>query len=307
MAHLSASVHDLLTHTLGGLVQLDWNIDEGLWCPYADESQLELALMNLIINARDAMPDGGTIKVSGENRTCDGRSPLGLPRGEYVVLKIEDEGAGIPPELLPQVMEPFFTTKEIGKGTGLGLSMVYGFATQSGGAIRIESEVSVGTRVELWLPRAPASSATAQEQRPLPTAPANQANETHLRILLVDDHAEVRATTAALLADLGHEITQAADGPAILAILELAPTDYDLLISDYAMPVVSGIEVIRRARELCPGLPALIITGYADVESLESRPDDVQVLMKPFDAEQLSAFVQGAALKAAGSAAVAGR
>ena len=306
IAHLSASVHDLLTHTLGGLVQLDWNLDEGLWCPYADESQLELALMNLIINARDAMPDGGTIKVRGENRTCEGAGPLGLPSGEYVVLKIEDEGAGIPPELLPQVMEPFFTTKEIGKGTGLGLSMVYGFASQSGGAIRIDSQLDVGTQVEIWLPRAPESSATMQKQGAVPAILADEANDKCFRILLVDDHAEVRATTAALLADLGHEVTQGADGPAILATLARTPAAYDLLISDYAMPVVSGLEVIRRARELRPGLPALIITGYADVQSLESRPDDVKVLMKPFDAEQLSVTVQGAAREAA-RRAVAGR
>lgn len=306
IAHLSASVHDLLTHTLGGLVQLDWNIDDALWCPYADESQLELALMNLIINARDAMPDGGTIKVSGENRTYEGQGPLGLPPGDYVVLKIEDEGAGIPPELLPQVMEPFFTTKGIGKGTGLGLSMVYGFANQSGGAIRIDSQLEVGTQVEIWLPRAPESSATIREQRSVPADPADEVNDKRFRILLVDDHAEVRATTAALLADLGHEVTQAADGPALLATLAQSAAAYDLLISDYAMPVVSGIEVIRRARELRPGLPALIITGYADIESLDSRPDDVQVLMKPFDAERLSATVQDAARKAALRAA-AGR
>ena len=300
MTRLSDSVRDLLSHTLGGLARLDWKIDqqadEALWSAYADESQLELALMNLIINARDAMPDGGTITVSGENRTCDDRNDLVLPAGEYVVLKVEDDGAGIPPQMIHQVMEPFFTTKEVGKGTGLGLSMVHGFANQSGGAILIESELGRGTTVEIWLPRAAENSATAQDtQRPVPPAPSAGANGVPLRILLVDDHADVRATTAALLADLGHEVTEAGDGPGVLLTLERGPANYDLLISDYAMPVVSGIEVIRRARELCPRLPAIIITGYAEVESIASRPDDVGVLMKPFDQEQLAAYVHSAA------------
>ncbi|MGI9024210.1 MAG: response regulator [Burkholderiaceae bacterium] len=303
IARLSNSVRDLLSHTLGGLARLDWKLDEhlgkALWPPYADESQLELALMNLIINARDAMPDGGTITVSGENKRCVAGNEFVLPAGEYVVLRIEDDGAGIPPELLHQVMEPFFTTKEVGKGTGLGLSMVHGFANQSGGALRIESELGRGTIVELCLPRAAENSATAEDLRrsPLP-APANRGTGTALRILLVDDHEDVRATTAALLADLGHEVTQASDGPGILKTLGLAPSAYDLLISDYAMPVVSGIEVIRRARELRPHLPAIIITGYAEVESIASRPCDVGVLMKPFDQEQLAAYVQSAAPRA---------
>ena len=242
------------------------------------------------------MPNGGTISVSAENRQCEGRTELGLPTGQYVVLRVEDDGTGIPAELLHQVMEPFFTTKEVGKGTGLGLSMVHGFANQSGGALAIESEVGRGTIVKLWLPRAPDIRARAPEASALPILPTN-ATEAPLRILLVDDHAGVRATTAALLADLGHEVIEASDGPAVLEILEHDPTAYDLIISDYAMPVVSGIEVIRKARMLCPGMPALIVTGYAEVETIRSRPDDVPVLMKPFDQKQLSAFVQSATLR----------
>src|SRR5206468_6884358 len=167
IGRLSGSVTDLLAHTLGGLVQLEWRSPARIWRAYADSAQLELALMNLIINARDAMPQGGTILVSGRNARAEADNRLGLPAGDYVVLAVADSGAGIPPEILEQVTEPFFTTKDVGKGTGLGLSMVYGFARQSGGAIDISSEVGRGTNVEIWLPRAP----TARRRRAAPPAP----------------------------------------------------------------------------------------------------------------------------------------
>ncbi len=290
-AELSHTVRELLAHTLGGLVQLEWQADESLWCLYADEAQLELALMNLIINARDAMPDGGTIKVAGENRTLDGDGGLGLKAGDYVVLTVSDTGSGIPPNILEQVMEPFFTTKDVGKGTGLGLSMVYGFAKQSGGAIRIESEVGKGTRVEVWLPRAPEITDRASAR----VYPAHQADGAGparaLRVMLVDDHEGVRATTAAMLEDLGHTVIQAGDGPEMLAQLARDPDAADLVISDYAMPIVSGADVVRRAREIVPDLPAIIITGYADVKSIARRPENVHVLAKPFSADQLRAAI----------------
>jgi PAS domain S-box-containing protein len=287
---LADTVRDLLAHTLGGLVQLEWEPDDSVWCMYADEAQLELALMNLIINARDAMPDGGKVEVTGENRTLEDGTSLGLKSGDYVVLTVRDTGSGIPPDILEQVMEPFFTTKDVGKGTGLGLSMVYGFAKQSGGAIRIESEVGQGTRVEIWLPRAPAvggtaagSNETAEEEGPGPAKA--------LRILLVDDHDGVRATTAAMLEDLGHTVTQSSDGPEMLAQLKADPAAGDLIITDYAMPLVSGTDVIVRARKLVPAMPAIIITGYADVQSIARRPENVQVLAKPFSAEQLRSAI----------------
>jgi PAS domain S-box-containing protein len=287
---LADTVRDLLAHTLGGLVQLEWEPDDKVWCMYADEAQLELALMNLIINARDAMPDGGKVEVAGENRTLEDGTSLGLKSGDYVVLTVRDTGSGIPPDILEQVMEPFFTTKDVGKGTGLGLSMVYGFAKQSGGAIHIESEVGHGTRVEIWLPRAPAVGGTS--------ASLNEAVEDKgsgpakaLRILLVDDHEGVRATTAAMLEDLGHTVTQSSDGPEMLAQLEVDPGAGDLIITDYAMPLVSGTDVIVRARKMVPAMPAIIITGYADVQSIARRPENVQVLAKPFSAEQLRAAI----------------
>jgi len=286
MGRLATTVRELLAHTLGGLVQLDWDRDDSLWCAYADETQLELALMNLIINARDAMPEGGHIKVSGGNVTLKCENELGLSKGDYVVLSVRDEGCGIAPEIIEQVMEPFFTTKDVGKGTGLGLSMVYGFAQQSNGAMRIDSKVGQGTCVEIWLPRAPAS-ADAAEHAP---RDGNLLDNGHrpLRIILADDHAGVRTTTAALLRDLGHDVVEVEDGPALLAQMGEAPDGFDLIVSDYAMPLVSGTDVINGARTLCPEVSCIIITGYADTQSIAHRPDNVQVLSKPFTPQQLT-------------------
>jgi len=289
---LGESVGDLLSHTLGGLVQLDWKLADNLWPAYADASQLELALINLIINARDAMPDGGSITVTGENRALDAGNEAGLLAGDYVLLTVADDGAGIPPELLDQVLEPFFTTKEMGKGTGLGLSMVYGFAQQSGGTLRIDSKIGAGTRVEIWLPRATADAdAQLKEDGKLPQIASPPSA---LRVLLVDDHAGARITTAALLQDMGHQVVEASDGPRMLDLLRAAPDQFDLIISDYAMPLISGSEGIRQAREICADIPAILITGYAEAASISGRPSDVHILLKPFGAEQFTAAIASA-------------
>jgi CheY-like chemotaxis protein len=303
IGELAGTVTDLLAHTLGGLVELDWRIGDDLWCAFADHAQLELALMNLIINARDAMPDGGTIAIGAENRSVAAGQVQGLAAGDYVLLAVADTGCGISPELLEQVMEPFFTTKDVGKGTGLGLSMVYGFAKQSGGAFHISSRVGEGTRAELWLPRAAGDAAGAAAEHKEVQA---QAPVPRLSILLVDDHEGVRETTAALLRDLGHDVAQAADGAELLALLDKEGTRCDLLISDYAMPHVSGAEVIRQAREQRPGLPAIIITGYADAQSISRRPEGVQILAKPFTPAQLGAAIANAVADAKAAGAVGG-
>ena len=287
LAPLSTAVTDLLAHTLGGLVELEWKMDAALWSPFADQSQLELALMNLIINARDSMPDGGRISVEGENLTL-AEPQHGLAAGQYVVLAVADSGCGISPEMLEQVMEPFFTTKEVGKGPGLGLSMVYGFAKQSGGVFRIESSLGVGTRAEIWLPRAPAGLAAGAD---VPRKSSSGYEVRPVRVLLVDDHEAVRTTTAALLRDQGHIVIEANDGPEVLSILESNPDCCELLITDYAMPHVSGAEVIRKVREIRSGLPAIIITGYADAQSISRRPENVAVLAKPFSPEQLQTAI----------------
>ena len=288
---LHKGVDDLLKHTLGGLVELKWQIAEEPWRPYADQSQLELAMMNLVINARDAMPDGGTITIAVENRKLGTDDSLPLPVGEYVLVSVVDAGCGIPPELIEKVLEPFFTTKEIGKGTGLGLSMVYGFAKQSGGTLRLQSKVGKGTRAELWLPRwsGQADSATAHaadSQEPQPHRP--------LRVLLIDDHAEVRGTTAAMLKDLGHDAVEVASGPEAIEVLRNGGPPFDVLITDYAMPKQSGTEVVRLARQTQPDMPAVIITGYADAEAIGGRPTDVGLLMKPFTLAELAGAVHRA-------------
>ena len=285
IGRLSVRVTDLLTHTLGGLVQLDWKTADDIWCAYADETQLELALMNLIINARDSMPDGGAIGVRAENRAVTQRNELGLAPGDYVVLVVEDSGCGIPADILEQVTEPFFTTKDMGKGTGLGLSMVYGFARQSGGALHIRSRVDEGTSVEIWLPR---TDQPAAEKAPGVAAEIEQKESRSLRVLLVDDHDAVRETTAAMLEDLGHKVEAVGDGQSMLRLLESAPDDYDLVVTDYAMPLLSGGEALIRAREIRPDLPGIIISGYADAESIARKPANVEVLTKPFSPRDMS-------------------
>ena len=291
VASLHQGVDDLLKHTLGGLVELDWQIEDEPWCPFADQSQLELAMMNLVINARDAMPNGGTITITVENRTLEADDIVPLPTGHYVVVTVLDAGCGIPAELMEKVLEPFFTTKEIGKGTGLGLSMVYGFAKQSGGTLRLHSKVGEGTRAELWLPRASAEAAS-----PAMGEPDSQElfSKPSLRVLLIDDHAEVRGTTAAMLKDLGHEAVEVASGPEAIELINNGDSRFDVLITDYAMPRQSGTEVVRLARQAHPELPAVIITGYADAEAIGGRPTDVGLLMKPFTLAELSGAVHRA-------------
>jgi len=281
---LSTSVTELLAHTLGGLVRLEWKVEDQVWPVYADPTQLELALMNLIINARDAMPDGGTIRVCAHGRSAARDNALGVAAGDYVVLTVEDEGSGIPPELLERVTEPFFTTKQVGKGTGLGLSMVYGFARQSGGALHIHSEEGKGTSVELWLPRAEAApQALAAAAEP----DGASAHARALHILLVDDNEAVRATTAALLTDLGHSVETAEDGASMLRMLD-RDGSYDLIITDYAMPLMSGGEAMLQARAVKPDIRAIIVSGYADADEIERKPEGVQVLGKPFSPEDMS-------------------
>lgn len=293
VAALASAVSDLLAHTLGGLFELKWNPSNAVWPAFADEAQLELALMNLIINARDAMPQGGTITVAVRNDRIV-HDPGGAKPGDYVVFEVSDQGTGIEPELLERVMEPFFTTKAIGKGTGLGLSTVYGFAQQSGGTIRINSRVGEGTRVQIWLPRAerdaPSPPAVADE------LPGAAGSKLRCSILLVDDHEGVRATTRAMLSDFGHDVITAADGREALKLLDDGEAAIDLLVTDYAMPHISGSELVRRARAKRTQLPAVMITGNADAVELADLPCGVLTLSKPFTPEQLQRAISGVAV-----------
>jgi len=293
VAALKDAMDDLFAHTLGGLVHLEWHIDDA-WCLFADQPQLELALMNLIINARDAMPDGGTIVIAAENRTIDQDDAVGVAAGDYVVLSVADQGCGISAVDLDKVTEPFFTTKEVGKGTGLGLSMVYGFAKQSEGAFRVESELGRGTRAEIWLPRADAAAKPVR-RRGKQMGPSRV--QRALSVLLVDDHDEVRAATAAMLEELGHAVIPAANGIEAVAALTDGAARCDLLITDYAMPNMSGVELIRRARQLRPDLRSLLITGYAEGEAVVGGADEGSVLFKPFTLEALAAAIGRSAVE----------
>ena len=284
---LKEAVSDLLTHTLGGLVNIEWRVDEDVWNAFADQGQLELALVNLIINARDAMPAGGTVTISAANLKAGPESPPGLD-GDYVCLTVADTGTGISAENLEKVMEPFFTTKELGKGSGLGLSMVYGFAKQSNGAFRLRSEAGEGTTAELWLPRAPEGETA--EEKPRPEQRRRRATR-KLDIVLVDDHAEVRSTTAAVLGDMGHKVVEAANGAEALEALKNGKCRCDLLITDYAMPHLSGTDFLRQARQVCPDVPSLIITGYAETDAISDCPDGVEILLKPFTPSALEAAI----------------
>ena len=300
MAVLRETVSNLLTHTLGGLVHIDWRIADGAPPAFADQAQLELALVNLIINARDAMEDGGTVTVSADVQHLNEED--GLPAGEYVRLTVADTGTGIAPDHLEKVLEPFFTTKDVGKGSGLGLPMVYGFARQSNGAFRLTSELGLGTTAELLIPRAPKSAMADLPKAHRVDGQAAPSSQP-LRILLVDDHPEVRTTTAAMLAELGHSVIEAENGKEALLTLGNGEPRCDLVISDYAMPHLSGTEFVRKARELFPDVPAIIITGYAEADAVRDRPDSVEILLKPF--KELT--LQQALARACGQGATAPR
>ena len=280
---MESSVTGLLAHTLGGLVELRWRVPKGVWQAFADPAQLELALMNLIINARDAMDDGGTIVITAENRMVQNSPTDDLKPGHYVVLTVGDTGCGIPAEMIEEVLQPFVTTKEIGKGTGLGLSMVYGFAKQSNGAFRLKSKIGEGTQAEIWLPRAALDERKTAKAAPAPEILASRS----LNVLVVDDHAEVRGATVGMLEELGHTVKQAPLGHEALVVLK-GNGECDLLITDYAMPNMSGTELVREARKLKPGLKSMIITGYAENDALAASVDDIAVLSKPFSLEKLA-------------------
>ncbi|MGO4637831.1 response regulator [Mesorhizobium sp. 2RAF45] len=280
LAALGDTMNGLVAPVLGGLIRFDWQIDDAVWPVHVDAGQLELALMNLVFNARDAMPSGGTITVQAQNHTVGSQSE-DVPAGDYVVVTVKDTGSGIAPDILAKVVEPFFTTKPVGKGTGLGLSTVYGFMKQSGGTLRIESAVDRGTAMQLWLPRSveePASpSLEADIGHTLPDASAGRPS-----ILLIDDSNVLRQLTAESLRQRGFEVTCAGGGAEALAMIERTPGQFDVIVTDFAMPLVTGVDVIRFARNLRSDWPAVIITGYADADDIADRPADVPLLGKPF-------------------------
>ena len=243
-----------------------------------DPNQLEMALLNLAVNARDAMPSGGVLRIALDHRLAS-EGEAGLPAGPYVRLSVEDTGEGMDAETLARAVEPFFSTKGVGKGTGLGLSMVHGLANQSGGAFHLKSQLGVGTRAELWLPTAEGAVAEAA-----PLAPADAA-AAPATILLVDDDVLIAGSTVALLEDLGHKVVEAHSGAEALTIIDGGLTP-DLVITDHAMPGMSGTDLALRLKTQKPELPVLLATGYAELEGEPSI--DLPRLAKPYTQQQLS-------------------
>jgi signal transduction histidine kinase/CheY-like chemotaxis protein len=283
-----SGMSEMLARTLGGGMELRTALADDLWPALIDQTQIEVALLNLVINARDAMGVGGTILVGTRNVRTDQRDfSDDLAPGDYVALSVADSGEGMTAEVLAKAFEPFFTTKEVGKGTGLGLSQVYGLARQSGGTVRIRSKPGAGTEVDIYVPRALGAS---KPEQPQAAGDVGEATVRRGTVLIVDDQEEVREIAAIHLEALGYEIIQAANGRAALDLLEVGGTPVmDVLLVDYAMPGISGAEVIRAARQARPNLPAVLMTGYADADALGEELRHVVLLKKPFRLHELEA------------------
>ncbi|WP_250501334.1 response regulator [Caballeronia sp. GAWG1-5s-s] len=288
VAALLHGIRDIISISLGSTIALSiTTASDDLWTQ-ADANQLELAILNLAINARDAMPNGGRLAIHAEERPSVDET---LAPGRYIVISVTDSGSGIEPGVLSRVFDPFFTTKPVGKGTGLGLSQVYGIARQAGGVARIESEVGKGTTVQVWLPfgaQDPSEGASGADPRDDTATPG--------RILVIEDDEDVRTMIVDCLEALGYQVTQAPDGPSGLARLDADKPD--VMMVDYAMPGMNGIQVLATARESRPDLPVILATGYADVDVTTITDRRFTALRKPFQLEDLARAVR-LALKSA--------
>nr|WP_314444373.1 PAS domain S-box protein [uncultured Sphingomonas sp.] len=282
LARVIGEMSELVDSTSGPRIRVVTDVPSDLPPALADGNQLEMALLNLSVNARDAMPDGGTLTIAARNASEDAGKHLGLARRPHIVLAVTDTGVGMDEATRARAIEPFFSTKGLGKGTGLGLSMVHGLAAQLGGALDIRSAPGMGTTIELWLPLARSSVSEG--------APAIGEVESHGAgtVLLVDDEELVRESTAGMLADLGYRVAEADCGEAALALVDegLRP---NLLVTDQLMPGLSGTDLAVRLRERFAGLPVLVVSGYADLESLSPA---FPHLSKPFRQAELSAALE---------------
>jgi signal transduction histidine kinase len=276
----------ILKQTIGPSIHLVIHTAPDLRPAWVDPNQLGLAILNLALNARDAMPGGGRLQIACENRRTDaGQVPGNLAIGEYVIVSVSDTGTGMSEAILAHAFEPFFTTKDAGRGSGLGLSMVQGFAAQSGGAARIVSSLGTGTTVELWLPQAENPSTESDSMKPRESALEHPG----ARILVCDDDGDVRSLVGSFLRDIGYTVWEANNPALALQILQ-RERPIDLLVVDYAMPEMNGAAVIDRARAYQPGLKTLLITGYS--EALRSNGvSGSPVLPKPFRTAELSTLI----------------
>ena len=281
---LCRGMTDLINRSLGPSISVETRFPLSLDAVNADINQLEMALLNLVVNARDAMPHGGRITIAAEERVVGHGGKDGLDAGRYVSLSVTDNGEGMDGETLSKAMEPFFTTKGVGKGTGLGLSMVHGLAEQSGGRFFLESEPGKGTTAALWLPIAQSgtlpSEPIAEESPPSGTRP--------LTVLAVDDDGLVLMNTVALLEDLGHRVFEASSGDEALAIFEREPS-IDLVITDQAMPNMTGVEFAEQAMAQRPGVPFILATGYGELPP--GADPAMRKLGKPFSQADLERAV----------------
>ena len=282
---LVQGMNDLLARTIGTRVTIRMEIDDEAPWALADVNQLELAILNLAINARDAMPESGTLTIS-TRRASDPDS--GLSPGEYGVVSVIDTGTGIPDGLIDRVFDPFFTTKAVGKGTGLGLSQVYGMAQQSGGSVAISSTEGQGTRIEIFLPVAPANDILQSVMDPGPTVDQSQGGKVHV----IDDDDGVRRFIVESLRESGYEVSESINGAD--GLRAVAASQPDLLIVDYAMPGMTGVQVVEAMSRMAPDMPIILATGYADMAAVDAVLSRSRVLRKPFRIHDLTAAVQSA-------------
>ena len=286
--HLIENLLQILKHTIGPDVRIVTELSPSALHAACDENQLENAILNLAINARDAMPEGGTLTLSTSLIRDEGAPDL--EPGDYVCIAVADTGAGMPAEVIARATEPFFSTKPLGKGTGLGLAQVYAIARQSGGTVRLDSREGEGTIVRVLLPQAEAETAHADGKQPGDDTSARPAMFKGARIMLVDDDDDVRLFLGGLLEDLGHDVSAYADPHAALAALDGTPPD--LVLLDFAMPAMNGAQLAHAMRNRYPDLPIAFVTGFAESDQIEDAGGaDVPVLRKPFGLEALSSLV----------------
>ncbi|MDQ3140589.1 MAG: response regulator [Pseudomonadota bacterium] len=282
---LCVSVAGLVEHTLGGTISIDWQCPDSASNLFVDKSQLELALLNLILNARDAMPDGGEVTVAiSEIRDCDRPDDESLPPGHYLRIRVTDQGSGIAEQDIDKITQPFYTTKEAGKGTGLGLSMVLGFVQQSGGRMNVASRLGEGTTIEMILPSTP--QPVIKDSRA-----AAMAGPTMVRsILLVDDDDAVRTVVGEQLRELGFDVVTTSNGASAISAIDDG-VEFDLLLSDFAMPGINGVQTINRIKSLRPAIRSALMTGYADESLTAIDREAITVFRKPIDMNELLGFL----------------
>jgi PAS domain S-box-containing protein len=286
---LVRNIAGLMERSLGALIGIDMSFPISLERVLVDGNQLELALLNLVMNARDAMPGGGRIGIAAQSVQVGAGHPLALPEGRYVCLSVSDEGHGMDEATLERAAEPFFTTKGVGKGTGLGLSMVHGLAEQSGGRLVLKSEVGKGTRAEIWLPVAPSEQHAEQ-----PSSPMDEpSRHGQLRVMLVDDDPLILATTSAVLEDIGHLTYEMGSASEALEAL-FRGVEVDLLITDQVMPAMQGHQLIAQVHGQWPQLPAILASGYT--ETPKDLSESVVRLAKPYGRADLMRAIDKAVL-----------